>query len=139
MKKLILGILMVFFIVLAGCKVQEKTNIQQTEEQTIPQLSTSLEPKAKELVSNMVCKDEKISATITNVGNVTIDIQKDIKVILRGMVVAGNLLECEKTTLKEGESTSCSNIVGIYKAVSGTNRVVVRLGKSEIIKEINCG
>ncbi len=109
MKKAIIACILVLILVLTGCKVPEEEVNETVEE------GPEVAAEEKELVSNLKCENGVISGTITNTGDSTIDLTKDIRIIIRGLVVANKLLVCEKTTLKPGESTSCSKLNGVYQ------------------------
>jgi len=129
MKKTILVCILIMTLVLTGCKKAGEA------EQT-----TEMQPEAakpKELVSDLKCVNNKMSGKITNTGSESVNLVTDLKVMVRGLVVAGNLLECEKMVLKPGESTYCSNLIGVYPVIE-ENRVLIRMGSDEKVTDVSC-
>jgi len=131
MKKTIMALVLLLALILAGCKApEEQVNETIEEEEVVVQ-------EEAELVSNLNCANGVITATITNTGEETIDLSKDIRVIVRGLVVANKIIECEKTTLKPGESTLCSKLNGVYPVVE-SNALVIRFGTEQILMDVTC-
>ncbi|MBW2977233.1 hypothetical protein KY331_00145 [Candidatus Woesearchaeota archaeon] len=131
MKKTILVVMLIIVLAITGCKAPEEVSEQVTEP------TTQVQETAKELVSNLKCTDGSITGTLTNTGSGSIDVLKDVKVLLRGMAVAPTLLACEKSTLAAGESTKCLKLNGVYP-IADTNRIVIRVTGDEIIKDVKC-
>jgi hypothetical protein len=137
MKKAILICILAALLVLAGCKgPAEETAIGETTVEEAPEAAQTIE-EPKEIVSNLKCINGIISGTITNTLDKTVDLTKDMRIMIRGLVVAPNIVQCTKTTLNPGESTSCSKINGVFQAVE-SNRIVIRLGLEQVEKEVGC-
>jgi archaellum component FlaG (FlaF/FlaG flagellin family) len=130
MKKTSMVCILLMVLILAGCKAPEDQVNETVEEEAV------VEEEAN-LVSNLNCANGVITATITNTGEETIDLSKDIRVIIRGLVVANKIIECEKTSLKPGESTLCSKLNGVYPVVEN-NALVVRFGTEQVLMDVAC-
>jgi hypothetical protein len=102
-----------------------------------PEVPTEYVGEGK-MVTNAVCTEEgKIGAVITNIADSTVEIGKDIKILLRGLVV--KTPGCDKTELAPGESTTCTTLNGPFPVISGQNEVVVRIaGAKEGKATVTC-
>lgn len=132
MKKTIMAFVLLLALILAGCKAPEEQVNETVEEQEVV-----VEEAEANLVSNLNCANGVITATITNTGDKTIDLSKDIRVIVRGLVVANKIIECEKTSLNPGESTLCSKLNGVYPVVEN-NAIVIRFGTEQVLMDVTC-
>jgi len=133
MRKIILAVVLMMILAITGCKVPE-----EAEEPTVTEPTPEVVPVApKELVSGLKCENNVVSGTITNIGKETIDMIKDVRVLFNQLPVAPNLIGCEKTSLKAGESTVCSKLNGVWQ-VRETNTVMVKLGTEQVVEEVTC-
>ena len=139
MKKAILVCVLLAILILAGCKTPEAepeaAAAEEIEEEEEAVAEEEAAPTA--LLSGVSCTGGVISGTITNVKDEEINVQKDIRVLIRGLVVANALLECNKATLQPGESTKCAKLNGLFQTME-TNQVVVRLGMNQEVVEVDC-
>jgi hypothetical protein len=105
---------------------------------TLPEAETPTEYAGEgEMVTNAVCADGKVGAVITNVADTTVTLNKEWKVLLRGMVVKDP--GCDKTVLEPGESTTCTTLSGTFPLVEGKNEIVVRMeGAKEGKATVTC-
>ena len=139
MKKIILflGVLLIGLF-LIGCSEPE-------EDLTPPEVPEDDEgaetPEADvsvDMLSELRCFDnEKIEAVITNTGESAIELAKDVKVLLNGMIVVDP--ECDTLVLAAGESTACSDISGHIPVRDGTtNTVQLNLAGERIVEYVEC-
>ena len=100
-----------------------------------PEVPTEYAGKA-EMVTKAVCAEGKIGAVITNVGEDEVTIGKDMKLLLRGMVV--KTPGCDKEVLAPGESTTCTQLNGMFPVASGQNEVLVTIGAQTGKATVTC-
>lgn len=120
MKKLIFVLILAMCLILVGgCKkeVPATPSGAVTPEETAappaPQetAETAAQAKPAEMLSGLRCIDNNtIEATIANTKDTALELTKDIKIMLNGMIVIDP--ECDKLTLNPGESVYCKDITG---------------------------
>lgn len=144
MKKIIaiLVLIIIASLFLAGCKQAEEQPTaaepameQTTENETPPSLPDQTTTEDN-ILSGLMCVDDNIQGTITNVLNQQISIE-DIRVLFNGNVVDTDALRCDKTTLSPGESTLCESLQGVVP-VTGTNTIDVVIGDKTDNEAITC-
>ena len=114
----------------------EEPEVVEEEEEVLPEPKVATEYKGDELISDAVCADGKIGAIITNIGEEEATIPKDIKILLRGMVVIDP--DCEKMTLAAGESILCENVAGHFSTGTGKQQVTVILKGASAQATVTC-
>jgi len=131
-------------LVLVGCKpttepgapTQPTVPEQPAEEPTEPEAPAKVIETKGNILTDVKCVGDNIQGKIVNVLNTATDIS-DIRVIFNGMVVNPQLLECDKTTLNPGESTTCQALQGIFP-IKATNAVSVAIGSQAVKETITC-
>ena len=93
-------------------------------EPVLPEPEVPTEYVGAELVSNAVCANGKIGAIITNVGEDTVSIGKDLKILMRGLVIKEP--GCDKDELAPGEQTTCTTLNGVFPVIDGKNEILIR-------------
>ncbi|MBW2965975.1 hypothetical protein KY342_02620 [Candidatus Woesearchaeota archaeon] len=117
-------------------EITEPEVVEEEEKIVLPKPKVETEYKGDELISDAVCADGKIGAIITNTGTESASIPKDIKILLRGMVVIDP--DCEKMTLSAGESITCENVAGHFPTGTGQQQIMVRLKGAEAQATVTC-
>lgn len=144
-KSTIFLILVIALLIVSGCN-KKAEDIQTTESavpdtDNVPPSPPGFEDTAAtaqvETLELIRCTDNKIEAMITNNNDMDIEITKDVKIIINGLVVVDP--ECDKMLLKPGESTTCADITGHYPIRTGKiNKVQLNLHDEKIDKDIDC-
>lgn len=142
MKKILFFILAIVLL-LTACKIaeiqsevaeeitEEPTEAEEVIEETIIQ-----EPSAA-ILSGLKCIDDKIEGVITNTQDQAAELNKEIKVIINGLIVIDP--ECDKSTLEPGESTVCSDLSGHFTIRTGkVNTVKLNLLRESVIEYVDC-
>ena len=142
MKKMIIFcILAVLVLMASGCKT-DIVEEQETESETPLIEEPVIEEKAveepKEMLSGLRCAGDKIEAVITNVGDRTLELTKDIKIMINGLPPVADP-ECDKLILEPGESTICSDISGHYSIREGrVNTIQLNFYGGRVFESVKC-
>ena len=144
MKKIILFLILASIILIIGCKeeiVEEEGTAEEAAPPVPPEMAEEAaepeEPAAVEILSGLRCMDNKIEATITNTKADALEITKDVKVVVNGLVVIDP--ECDTLILQPGESTYCSDVTGHYAIRQGkVNTVQLNLKGESIVEYVDC-
>jgi hypothetical protein len=124
---LALGIL----FLLGGCKAPEEEVVAPEAEVEVPAAeaeeglpaAVEQEVAAGAWLAGVACADNKVSAVITNQEGREMTIVKDIKILIRGLVVTRP--DCDKMTLAPGESAICDDISGGFP-LAASNIIILR-------------
>ena len=115
----------------------EPEPVPEPETPTLPEPEVPTDYKGEvEMVSQMACVDGVASGRITNTDNVAWVYGKDVKVLLRGLVIHDP--GCEKMELEPGESADCTTLNGPFQVVEGLNEITVRSKNKEVIATVTC-
>jgi hypothetical protein len=124
---LALGIL----FLLGGCKAPEEEAEVPEAEVEVPEVEAEeglpaeveQEVAAGAWLAGVACAEGRISAVITNQEGRDMEITKDIKLLIRGLVVTRP--DCDKMTLAPGESAICDDISGGFP-LADSNIIILR-------------
>ena len=148
MRKIMAILCILTLILTIGCT---KQTTQPTEEQPVtpatptqeevtpvtPTENVTEEAKpSAELLSDVKCADGKIFGTLTNTADFTIEVEKDVQLIINGLI--NRELGCGKTVLASGEATLCDTLNGRFPIRTGKNRLTAKLDGSEYDEVITC-
>ena len=147
MKKLILVlILAICLILVGGCKKEVPVTPSEAaapEEAatppTPPEMAETAAPETPaEILSGLRCiGNNTIEATIANTKDTALELTKDIKIMLNGIIVIDP--ECDKLTLNPGESVYCKDITGHIPIRQGKiNTIQLNLAGERITGEVSC-
>ncbi len=101
-----------------------------------PEVETEYAGESDEVVTEAVCSEGKIGARLTNTGDSAVTIGKEMRILLRGMVVKDP--GCETVDLASGASTVCTQLNGPFPVVDGKNEVLIRIGSTEVKATVIC-
>ena len=141
MKKIILFCILITTLLLIACAVEETQPEETvTEEPAITEeviQETVIQGPTPETISELKCVDNKIEAVITNTQAEAIEIAKDIKIMINGLIVIDP--ECDSLTLEPGASTICTDLSGHLAIREGkTNTVKLNLQHESIVEYVEC-
>jgi len=138
----IIGVVVVVVILLLvfmkPAEEPEAAPVVEDEGTGLPEAEVETEYAGEaEMVTSAVCAEGKIGAVITNVAEETVVLAKDVKMLLRGLVVKEP--GCDKAELAPGESTVCTTLNGPFQVMPGQNEVIIRLtGAKEGKATVTC-
>ena len=126
-------------LLLVSCKPAEEAPEEPTPP-PVPEMmpeEAAEEPVIKETLSELRCVDDRIEAVISNTNTKTLEIAKDIKVMVNGLLVVDP--ECDSLTLEPGQSTFCQDISGHLAIRKGkTNTIKLNLLHENIVEYVQC-
>ena len=109
---------------------------EQEPEVVIPEPTVPTEYVGS-ILSDAVCVDDEIQATITNTGDLDETIGNKLIVQVNGLVVRAPV--CEEMDLAPGESTRCSDMSGPFPIRTGKeNLVIVKLKGESSQATVTC-
>ena len=148
MKKIILFcVLTLVLLIISGCKaaeeaapeepiaVEEPVKEEVIQETVIPE--TAIQGPTSETLSELRCVDSKIEAVITNTQDSSVELAKDIKIMINGLLVVDP--ECDSLILAPGASTFCSDLSGHLAIREGkTNTVKINMLHESVVDYVEC-
>jgi len=140
----VVGVIVIILIALAVWKPWQteepeviEPEVTEPDVPVLPEAEIETEYEGDvEMVTSAVCADGKIGAIITNAGDKSVVLGKDMKILLRGLVIkdAG----CDKTELAAKESTTCTNLNGMFAVAKGQNEILITLGPESGKATVTC-
>ena len=132
----IIVVLIAVFMLRKPAEEVPEVEVPEEEEIVIPEPTVPTEYIGT-ILSDAVCVDNEIQATISNTGETTETIGDKIVIQLNGLVVRAPT--CEKMTLAAGENTRCSDMSGPFPVRTGkANLIVVKLKGDSSQATITC-
>jgi len=134
---LALGVL----FILSGCKAPEEPEAPEVTPEVPEELPGEEVMAPEEIIegawlASVSCDGEKVAATIVNQGSEDYEIFKDIKILLRGLVVTK--FDCDKMTLAPGEGAICADISGGFP-LADENEIMLRApGGVQEVESVTC-
>ena len=142
MKKILFFILAIVLL-LTACKIAEipeETAEAESEEPAVAEEvieETIVQEPSAVILSGLKCIDDKIEGVITNTQDQAAGLNKEIKIIINGLIVIDP--ECDKATLEAGESTVCSDLSGHFPIRTGkVNTIKLNLLRESVIEYVDC-